>query len=169
MLDNKNPWYIDIVIATSALCVTTLLSGYYIYKPSQIETRINMIDRSPASIAQSDQQLDFFNGDKIKTPVSFQSSLQLKCSDMVKGHLSQQSISAQHLTFKLVECDLKEVSKIAMVNKTNGYSVQLFKISRSHMSSDFIQLERGENQFEIEISLISGQKKLQSFKITRLE
>ena len=157
--------------------VTSVVSGYYIFRPSQAVVQQNFSDRSPASIKPvefiKDEEPTFFALDEIKKPTPFETSLKLDCQDLFveNSKLTSASVSSDHVILKFSRCNtaFSQIKKIDLVNKTNGYNAQLFKLNKAELNSDFIQIDKGVNQLEFEISLNDGQKKLQILKIQRIQ
>lgn len=133
-------------------------------------------DRSPASIQPlplAQEQPGIFSLDEIKKPTPFETTIALDCQELFaeNSQISSASVSSDHVILKLSHCthQLSQVKRIELMNKTNGYNAQLFRLSKTDFNSDFIQLDKGVNQLEFEISLNDGQKKLQVFKIQRIQ
>ncbi|AZZ35714.1 hypothetical protein CIK05_02500 [Bdellovibrio sp. qaytius] len=154
--------------------VTSGVSGYYIFKPGQRAT--NFSDRAPASIKPVEIKVEepaFFSIDEVKKPTPFETTISLDCQELFSENskISSASVSSDHVILKLSHCSkqFNQVKNIDLINKTNGYNAQLFKLSKTQFNSDFIQLDKGVNQLEFEISLNDGQKKLQIFKIQRVQ
>jgi hypothetical protein len=151
------------------------VSGYYLFKPQSRVSKFN--DRSPASIRPVEmvksEEPTFFTLDEIKKPTSFQTSLNFDCQEIFGDNAkpTAASVTSDHVILKLSHCaqTLGHVKKIELMNKTNGYNAQLFKLNKAEFNSDFIQLDKGVNQLEFEISLIDGQKKSQVVKIQRIQ
>lgn len=91
------------------------------------------------------------------------------------------SESSQVVMLKFKKCDSymnKKAVAYSVKNTTNGYQGQIFKdkfnsgikknLSASSFSTDYIQLESGENIIELQISLNDGQKINKKIKINRL-
>ncbi len=155
--------------------VTSAVSGYYLMKPSQVSVQ-NFSSRSPASIRPVEmikEEPAFFALDEIKKPTPFETTLKLDCQDLFvdSTKLTSASVSSDHVILKFSRCNstLTQIKKIELINKTNGYNAQLFKLNKAELNSDFIQLDKGVNQLEFEISLNDGQKKLQILKIQRIQ
>lgn len=164
----------SIIIAVLCLMVTSGVSGYYLFKPGPRAPTIS--DRSPASVRPVDlavEELKFFTEDEIKKPIPFETTISLDCQELFaeNAKISSASVSSDHVILKVSRCSkqFNQVKNIELINKTNGYNAQLFRLSKTHFNSDFIQLDRGTNQLEFEISLNDGQKKLQIFKIQRIQ
>lgn len=158
--------------------MTSAVSAYYILKPSQsLAMAQTFSDRAPASIkpvAMAKEEPTFFELEESKkTTASFETTLNLDCQDILSSNakLSSATVSSDHVLLKISRCysTLSQVKKIDLVNKTNGYNAQLFKLNKAELNSDFIQLDKGVNQLEFEISLNDGQKKQQIFKIQRIQ
>ena len=158
------------------LMVTSVVSGYYIFKPSHQVTMQNFSSRTPASIRPVEivkEEPTFFALEEVKKPTPFETTLKLDCHDLLVDNtkLVSASVSSDHVILKLSRCNtaLSQFKKIELINTTNGYNAQLFKLNKAEFNSDFIQLDKGLNQLQFEISLNDGQKKLQIFKIQRIE
>ncbi|MES2802780.1 MAG: hypothetical protein V4654_09835 [Bdellovibrionota bacterium] len=156
------------------LMVTSAVSGYYIFKPDSRTPSFS--GRSPASIQPVEIVQDtpiFFSVDEVKKPTPFETTLALDCQELFaeNSKISSASVSSGHVILKLSHCakQMNLVKSIELINKTNGYNAQLFKLSKTQFNSDFIQLDKGVNHLEFEISLNDGQKKLQIFKIQRIQ
>lgn len=153
--------------------VTSAVSGYYIFKPAPRAPSFS--ERTPASIKPIEvfeEKPAFFSMDDIKKPTPFETTLSLDCQELFADNskISSASVSSDHVILKLSHCakQFDQVKSVELINKTNGYNAQLFKLSKTNFYSDFIQLDKGVNQLEFEISLNDGQKKLQIFKIQRI-
>ena len=154
--------------------ITSGVSGYYIFKPEQRSQTFS--GRSPASIKPVEfkpEDSAFFSDQEIKKATPFETTITLDCQELFaeNSKISSASVSSDHVILKLSQCakQFNQVKSIELINKTNGYNAQLFKLSKTHFNSDFIQLDKGVNQLEFEISLNDGQKKLQIFKIQRVQ
>lgn len=165
------------------------MSGYYIFKPSayaQSQVR-QKPQRQPAAIQPADgfaqqaqktsTQLDdqiasFFSFNQEKKSVPFETSLKMYCDVFFADQLSVPSkVQSGHVILKLSQCKdfVGPVKSISLVNQTNGYNAQLFKVGKSELNSDFIQLDPGDNELKFEFSLNDGQKKSHVVKILRLQ
>lgn len=154
--------------------VTSAVSSYYIFKPDPRAQTVS--DRSPASIkpnAFAPDEPAFFSTEEIKKAAPFETTIALDCSELFaeNSKINSASVSSDHVILKVSHCSkqFNQVKNIELINKTNGYNAQLFRLSKTHFNSDFIQLDKGTNQLEFEISLNDGQKKLQIFKIQRIQ
>lgn len=153
--------------------VTSVVSAYYILRPSQVAVQ-NLSRRTPASIkpvAIVQEEPAFFALEEIKKPTPFETTLKLECQELFADNTKLARVSSDHVILKLSRCNgaLSQFKKIELINKTNGYNAQLFKLNKAEFNSDFIQLDQGLNQLQFEISLNDGQKKLQIFKIQRIQ
>lgn len=157
--------------------VTSVVSGYYIFRPNNQVTVQSLSNRTPASIRPievvKDEEPTFFALEEVKKPTPFETTLKLDCQDLLvdSAKLVSASVSSDHVILKLSRCNsaLSQFKKIELINTTNGYNAQLFKLNKAEFNSDFIQLDKGLNQLQFEISLNDGQKKLQIFKIQRIQ
>ncbi len=91
------------------------------------------------------------------------------------------SVSSQVVRIKFTDCRqlLKKAPLYAVKNLTNGYDGQVFKSQESkskgrmpasttwQLSTDYIQLQSGENIIELQISLNDGQKINKKITINR--
>lgn len=151
--------------------ITSVVSAYYIFKPSaQMAAQSIMASgRSPASI----KPVEFVNDNHKVAVKPFETTLKLDCQELFSEHAikTSASVSSDHVILKVSNCShaLSQLKNIDLVNKTNGYNAQLFKLNKAELNSDFIQLDKGENQLQFEISLNDGQKKQQIFKIQRIQ
>lgn len=159
------------------LLVTSVVSGYYLFKPSpSITVQSFSKGRTPASVRPVEivkEEPAFFALDEIKKSIPFETTLKLDCQDFFvdNAKLNSARVSSDHVILKFSRCNnaLTRMKKIELINKTNGYNAQLFKLNKAELNSDFIQLDKGVNQLEFEISLNDGQKKLQILKIQRIQ
>lgn len=164
----------SVIVAMFCLMVTSVVSGYYIFKPTPITVQNSRVPASIKSVAIAEEEPTFFALEEIKKPtIPFETTLKMDCQDLLVDDtkLVSASVSSDHVILKLSRCNsaLSQVKKIELINKTNGYNAQLFKLNKAEFNSDFIQLDKGLNQLEFEISLNDGQKKLQIFKIQRIQ
>ena len=153
--------------------ISSGVSSYYIFKPDLWAQKFS--DRAPASIKPADDKQEdsvFFAAKEIKKSIPFETTITLDCQELFaeKSQTSLASVSSDHVVLKLSHCTkpFNQVKNIELINKTNGYNAQIFKLNQTQFNSDFIQLDKGINQLEFEISLNDGQKKLQIFKIQRV-
>ncbi len=78
-------------------------------------------------------------------------------------------IASAQVFIKFKHCDSKQKNaEFKLVNQTNKYMAQIFRPSYDLITTDFIQLARGENILKLEISLNGEQKKTQIIKIDRI-
>lgn len=132
--------------------------------------------RSLASINKAEssliQPLNIFADEPAKKIV-FETTLKMSCEEIFedKFGLKQLNVNSNHITLKMTNCfnQSNQASHLKLLNQTNGYSAQLFKINKTDANTDFIQLENGDNILQFEISLNDGQKKMQTLKIHRLQ
>lgn len=179
MIKNVRRRHKSVFVALLSLLITSVVSGYYIFKPSASRRAIaSLTSRAPASIAPiepiiTEPESTFFSLDEIKKPTPFETTLKLDCQDLfvTNSRNTSASVSSDHVILKLSRCadQFAQIKKIELINKTNGYNAQLFKLNRADFNSDFIQLDKGLNQLEFEISLNDGQKKSQILKIQRIQ
>lgn len=174
MIKNLRRRHKSIIVALLCLMTTSAVSAYYILKPNHVAEQTTL-GRLPASIEPLKlvaNEPTFFESKK-KATASFETTLKLDCQDLFANNakLTSATVSSGHVILKFSRCNstITEMKKIELVNKTNGYNAQLFKLNKAELNSDFIQLDEGENQLEFEISLNDGQKKLQILKIQRIQ
>lgn len=80
----------------------------------------------------------------------------------------KKTVESSQVQFNFLDCLPKERS-IKLINRTNGYEAQIFPSRGKKVSSDFVQLQRGENELVLEISSTPGQIKSQIIKINRIK
>ena len=132
--------------------------------------------RSPASINKVEnsliQPLNLFADEPAKK-IAFETTLKMSCEEIFedKFGLKQLNVNSNHITLQMTNCfeQAHQVNNLKLLNQTNGYSAQLFKINKTDAKTDFIQLENGDNILHFEISLNDGQKKTQTLRIHRLQ
>lgn len=174
MVHKFNKKYKNIIFAVSVLLTSSIVSAYYLTKPTA-NTQYTAPSRIPAAIAPPQVQESLLPSfeTELKPPAPFETSLKLDCQDFFNENLkdTSASVSSNHVILKLLKCGkaFGKVAKVELINKTNGYNAQLFQLNKAELNSDFIQLDRGVNQLEFQFSLIDGQKKTQTFKINRIQ
>ena len=97
----------------------------------------------------------------------------MSCAELLSEHAKSASVSSNHVILKLMKCSTSihgfRITHVDLVNKTNGYIAQVFRLNHDEFTSDFIQLEKGQNNLEFKFSLNDGQKKTQILKIDRIQ
>lgn len=137
--------------------------------PKSQKRNIASINKAESSLIQP---LNLFADESAKK-TAFETTLKMSCEEIFedKFGLKQLNVNSNHITLKMINCFNQSnlASNLKLLNKTNGYSAQLFKINKTDANTDFIQLENGDNILHFEISLNDGQKKTQTLKIHRLQ
>jgi hypothetical protein len=80
----------------------------------------------------------------------------------------EKTVDSGQVKFDFIDC-LPNDRQMKLINRTNGYEAQIFPSRGKKVSSDFIQLQQGENQLVLEISSTPGQIKSQIIKINRIK
>ncbi len=132
--------------------------------------------RNPASLNKVEnsliQPLNLFADEPAKK-IAFETTFKLSCEEIFedKFGLKKLNVNSNHITLKMTNCfdQSNQAKNLKLLNRTNGYSAQLFKINKTDAKTDFIQLENGDNILHFEISLNDGQKKTQTLRIHRLQ
>lgn len=110
---------------------------------------------------------------QLRAQLKFETGLTFTCDELLKFEQNAQAafVNSGHVIIKLNSCASLEKNQtlVKLKNKTNGYDAQIFKTANSALNSDFIQLDKGINELEFELSLNDGQKTVQRLKINRLE
>ena len=161
------------------LLVVNAVSLLILFQQNQKPVHLSELQnqkRNPASINKAEnsfiQPLNLFADEPTKKIV-FETTLKMSCEEIFedKFGLKQLNVNSNHITLKITNCfeQAKQANHLKLLNQTNGYSAQLFKINKTDAKTDFIQLENGDNILHFEISLNDGQKKTQTLKIHRLQ
>lgn len=131
----------------------------YGYKPHHTRSIASLGDiASPFSVVDAAEELK-----KIKE------ELVLGHCDQLQNENKKVSPDSQLVIFKMSHCDHYEGKKVVsynMRNISNGYAAEIFK-NKNNLSTDYIQIQSGENIIEFEISLNDGQKISKKIKISR--
>ena len=80
----------------------------------------------------------------------------------------KKTVGSSQVQFNFLDC-LPKDRTLKLINRTNGYEAQIFPSRGKKVSSDFVQLQRGENELVLEISSTPGQIKTQIIKINRIK
>ena len=92
-------------------------------------------------------------------------TLTVGCEQSERTH----QVSTSQVLLRFEGCDgEKKIVDFKLVNSTNSYMAQIFHSSENVIATDFIQLAKGENILNLEISLNDKQKKTQIIKIERI-
>lgn len=88
-------------------------------------------------------------------------NISLNCEEAKRTQESPQSLVMLNLNL----CREIKNSSVSIINTTNGFKAQLFKLTAKNYRTDFIQLSKGTNILVIESVLKDGQKKVQTLEI----
>lgn len=78
------------------------------------------------------------------------------CDEKTKNEKVQQKVGKlMMMNFKV--CAKNAVS-VSLINESNGFKAQVFKIDTENYKTDFIQLSKGSNHLRVQIILKDGQK-----------
>ena len=80
----------------------------------------------------------------------------------------KKTVGSSQVKFDFLDC-LPKDTRMKLFNRTNGYEAQIFPSRGKKVSSDFVQLQHGENELVLEISSTPGQIKSQIIKINRIK
>ena len=122
--------------------------------------------RAIASVAQS---LPFAVNESVVKNLKIKEEFTASC-DTLSDEIKTAAESSQVVMLKFKKCDTylnKKAVSYAIKNISNGYDGQIFQEKSSHLSTDYIQLQNGENVIELQISLIDGQIINKKIKINR--
>lgn len=138
--------------------------------------------RSMASVAQVAQAIPYFEQQPQQPAAQRKVKEELSVSCDVKDTaVKTVSLSSQVVRIKFTDCHhfSKKAPLYSVKNLTNGYDGQVFKSQEAkskgrapasvstQVSTDYIQLQSGENIIELEISLNDGQKLNKKITINR--
>lgn len=83
-----------------------------------------------------------------------------------KSQNVQKSTRDQFIMLNVSLCENDSVARIvSLINKTNGFKAQIFKMSDKNFRTDFIQLNKGINLIELETVPKDGQKRVQTLEM----
>lgn len=83
---------------------------------------------------------------------------ELFCSEDGKKSVTKKSIKENRLVMKFSLCKaLGNFESIHMVNESNGFRAQIFKLSQKQFKTDYVQLSVGLNKIKIQLILKDGQ------------
>lgn len=130
------------------------------------------------SMASVDESVSYFEQPAAQQKVK--EELSVSC-DEVEEVVKTVAATSQVVRIKFTECHqfAKKAPLYTVKNLTNGYDAQVFKnqvsvvkgrmpaSSSLQLSTDYIQLQNGENIIELEISLNDGQKINKKITISR--
>lgn len=116
-------------------------------------------NREPSSIQAPTPVVPAVSEDVINLGVFCRESV----SNATKAHQKTKK-SLVMLNLKVCE-ELKSARHIWILNRTNGFKAQIFKVNMQNFRTDFVQLNSGLNDLRIEAVLKNGQTINQSVKI----
>lgn len=140
------------------LCATSTYFAYaFFYSSISIATTKN------------ETTLEVINSDKNQSRGIASISNSQRISIDCQATNSVQAVDTEQVFIKFENCDeLPITAELKLINTTNQYMAQLFHPMKGAITTDFIQLAKGENILKFEISLIDKQKKTQIIKIDRI-
>lgn len=119
------------------------LQGRFILQPSK-ETQVQLSQRLPAS-----------------TELKNQKPKKIIIYDCLKKNDESLVVQHNNIFIKFLNCSVKQPDQIQILNQSNGYMAQIFKVQNNEYLSDFIQLKKGINTLKIDFSLNDKQTKTQ--------
>lgn len=127
--------------------------------------------RSIASLYQesNDENKDLLEN-KVKQVIVLNCE-KMKNGDLIQGQpvqvllFKKVSKQTQMLMIKFDKCSEQKFRGFKVKNKKNGYEAEIFKSNKKIVSTDFMQLDSGDNTFLIQYSLKPEQKFIQELKI----
>lgn len=141
------------------LCIVTVYSFFSLFYPEKIASYFKKTNRGLVQFAEVKQSRTVASVQQLKPLI-------INCVDQFDTQI-QVTTSQVLLNFKDCEDQIK-IDDIKLVNQTNSYMAQIFRSSQNTIATDFIQLAKGENILNFEISLNGKQKKTQIIKIERI-
>lgn len=67
-------------------------------------------------------------------------------------------------------CEKNQIYKeLTLINETNGFKAQLFKLPNKTLKTDYVQLSEGVNKIRFEIVSKDGQKRIEWLEITSVK
>jgi hypothetical protein len=160
-----------VALYLGGVLLLTAVMAVSFYKNSEARTR---------TIATVAEAIPYFEQEQPAEQQKVKEEFSVSCGaeeEVVKSV----AFSSQVLRIKFTDCPVyaKKSAFYVVKNLTNGYDAQVFKIqsqdSKSRMpanqstqlSTDYIQLQSGENIIEFEISLNDGHKVIKKIRINR--
>lgn len=152
--------------------VGAFLGGIFLVAlASGVKYQNSVGQRAIASVAEA---LPFSMNESVVKNLKIKEEFSVNC-DSLAEEVKTAAESSQVVMLKFKKCDTylnKKAVSYTIKNITNGYDGQIFKQKLARMpanlSSDYIQLQTGENIIELQISLNDGQKINKKIKINRL-
>ncbi len=149
-----------------ALILFTVSAVVVLAAASGLQYQSKNKSRSVASVSQG---LSFLKSGSVLKKVKIKDEISFDC-EFFKDEVKKVSENSEVVMLKFKKCDTPKNKKIVgykIVNQSNGYEGQIFQEKLTHLSTDYMQLNLGENLIELEISLIDGQKINKKIKINR--
>ena len=147
-----------------------IASAFVVAAASGLKYQTKSSSRSLASVSLD---LPFANKDFYPEKIKIKDEISFDCKSFDDENKTV-GLNSQVVMLKFKKCDTDQNKKIVgyrIINHSNGYEGQIFKEKLSNLSSnlttDYIQLDAGNNLIELEISLIDGQKINKKIKINR--
>ena len=146
------------ILPTLILCIITIYSVFSLFYPEKLVFAFKKTSREPVQIAGSKKMRQIAS-------LNEQQSIVVNCGQLDKTI----QVASSQVLMKFQDCDNdKKLIEFKLVNTTNAYMAQIFHSSDNIIATDFIQLSKGENILNLEISLNDKQKKTQIIKIERI-
>lgn len=166
-----------VVLCLVGASIIAVILALPLSRSSQLKTR------SISSVAEVIPYFDLSR--KSATLEKVKEEFSVRC-DQQENLMMPVSATSQVVRIKFTDCDqlIKKAPLYSIKNLTNGYDGQVFKSSETpsvqrgpasarpsrssvQLSTDYIQLQSGENVIELQISLNDGQKINKKITITR--
>lgn len=80
---------------------------------------------------------------------------------------SSYDVVGAHLRIKSTGCKDLDISKLSIVNKSNGFTASIFPTKDNQFTTDYMDLTEGENAIEVTLRELSGIEKTHSIKIQK--
>ncbi len=146
------------ILPTIILCILTLYSVFSLLYPEKIVFSFKKTAREPVQVAASKKNRQIAS-------LNEQQSIVVKCGQLDK----KIQVTSSQVLMRFQDCENeKKITEFKLVNTTNSYMAQIFHSSDNNIATEFIQLSKGENILNLEISLNDKQKKTQIIKIERI-
>ena len=148
----------NFIIITSILIVLLGMPSFLsiVKNPNQANFE-SVLDstRNPASLAddESNSGLDLSSNTTVEIP----------CEKDMKA----MEVQAAYLRLKGTSCDNKNIKKISVTNRTNGFTAAVIPIGSDSFTTDFIDLQNGENVLAIETLDQDGSKSVNTIKFNK--
>lgn len=140
------------------LCVVTAYSVLSLFYPEKIALNFKKSQPELVQLAQFKDRRQIASVEEMQT-------LTVGCEQSDRTH----QVSTSQVLLRFESCgDEKRIVDFKLVNSTNSYMAQIFHSAENVIATDFIQLAKGENILNLEISLNDKQKKTQIIKIERI-